>query len=456
MRKNMRLLEETKSLCPNCLRIIPAQIYTDGAKVYMKKSCPVHGLFRSLVWSDLELYRWASRFTRRVNPAKKRSTTVDKGCPYDCGLCPEHDQHTCLAIVEVTQRCNLHCPVCLSSSPKAGHDFEIEQIENMLRALLKCEGGPTPIQISGGEPTIRKDLAEIIQMARDLGFEFIEVDTNGIEIAKKPELSKELADAGLDGVYLQFDGLSDEIYASIRGRNLLAIKRKAIENVRRAGLSVVLAATIVKGVNDHQLWEIVKYAIEEKTLGVNFQSFAALGRFPQTLQKPVDRVTTPDIVRNIEFQSSGKLKITDFIPVPCPDIRCSTLTYLLIRDGKITPINRLVDVEGLMDYYAKLASFDEMLGAVKKILYDMWSCSAVPGKRRGKDIVSCFSPPDSELLEGRCFSIGCHSLQDVWNVDINRVKRCCIHELTAEGKLIPFCLYNITNQEGGTLYRPVH
>jgi len=449
----MQLLEETKSLCPNCLRTIPAQLYTDGDKVYMQKSCPIHGVFHSLVWSDLELYQWAFRFKRRVNPANKRATTIDKGCPYDCGLCPEHDQHTCLAIIEVTQRCNLHCPVCLSSSQKADHDLEIGQIESMLRALLKYEGGPTPIQISGGEPTVRKDLADVVQMARDLGFGFIEIDTNGIELAKRPELAKELADAGLDGVYLQFDGISNEIYASIRGRNLLAIKKKAIKNARRAGLSVVLAATIIKGVNDHQLWKIIKYAINEKALGVNFQSFAALGRFPSEFWNSIDRITTPDVAWNIELQSGGKLKTRDFIPLPCPDTRCATLAYLVIKDGKITPINRLVDVEGLMGYYAKLASFDEMLEAVEKMLYDMWSCSAVPGRRRDKDLISCFSPPDSKLLEGRCFSIGIHSLQDVWNIDLNRVKRCCIHELTTQGKLVPFCLYNITSQKGETLYR---
>jgi len=348
-----------------------------------------------------------------------------------------------LAILEVTQRCNLNCPVCLSSCPKTGHDPQIDQIENMLRALLKYEGGPTPIQISGGEPTVRKDLTEIVQLARDLGFEFIEVDTNGIELAKNPKLAKELADTGLNGIYLQFDGLSDEVYSAVRGQNLLATKEKAIKNSQKAGLSVVLAATIIKGVNDHQLWQIIKYAIKEKALGVNFQPFAALGRFPLELHDPLNRVTTPDIMRNIELQSGGKLATKDFLPVPCPDVRCSALTYLVIGKRTFTPISRLVNASDLMGYYAKLANFDEVLEGVKKTLYDMYSSSAVFGKRSGSNSVSYFSTIGLESLEGQCFSIGCHSLQDAWNININRVKRCCIHELTIEGKLVPFCLYKI-------------
>lgn len=440
---NMQLLEETKSLCPNCLRVIPAQIYTDGAKVYMQKRCPTHGKFQNLVWNDIELYRWIFQFERKGTPAKKLATTIDKGCPNDCGLCPEHEQHTCLAILEVTQRCNLHCPVCLSSSPKMGYDLQIDQIDSMLRALLKYEGGPTPIQISGGEPTVRKDLTEIVQLARDIGFEFIEVDTNGIELAQNPRLAKELADAGLNGIYLQFDGLSDEIYANIRGQNLLATKKKAVKNSQKAGLSVVLAATIIKGANDHQIWQIIRYAIKEKALGVNFQPFAALGRFPMEFHDPVNRITIPDIIRNIELQSDGKLTTTDFLPVPCPDVRCSALTYLVIQKGKITPINRLVSSKDLMGYYAKQANFDQVLEGVKKTLYDMYSCSAVFGNRSEDNSVSRISTLGSESLEGQCFSIGCHSLQDAWSMNMNRVKRCCIHELTVDGKLVPFCLYKI-------------
>jgi uncharacterized radical SAM superfamily Fe-S cluster-containing enzyme len=322
-------------------------------------------------------------------------------------------------------------------------DPNIEQIADALKKLLRYESQPTSLQLSGGEPTVRQDLADIIKIASEFGFTSIEINTNGIELAKKPKLAKELADAGLTGIYLQFDGLTADTQASIRGSylDLLPIKEKAIEKAKKAGLEVALAATIVKGINDNQLWEIIKYAIKKDTKGVNFQPFAALGRFPPKLLNPMDRVTVPDIVKGIEMQSGGQLTTEDFVSIPCPDNRCGVLTYTIIKNGKITPINRIVDVKKIVDYYAEPADFDKILKATSEILCGI-----------NKDNVPC-SPASIEALQGQYFSIGCHGLQDIWNIDLNRVKKCCIHELTIEGKLVPFCLFNITSQKGKTLYR---
>jgi hypothetical protein len=322
-------------------------------------------------------------------------------------------------------------------------DPNIEQIADALKKLLRYESQPTSLQLSGGEPTVRQDLADIINIASEFGFTSIEINTNGIELAKKPKLAKELADAGLTGIYLQFDGLTADIQASIRGSylDLLPIKEKAIEKAKKAGLEVALAATIVKGINDNQLWEIIKYAIKKDTKGVNFQPFAALGRFPPKLLNPMDRVTVPDIVKGIEMQSGGQLTTEDFVSIPCPDNRCGVLTYTIIKNGKITPINRIVDVNKIVDYYAEPADFDKVLKATSEILCGI-----------NKDNVPC-GPASIEALQGQYFSIGCHGLQDIWNIDLNRVKKCCIHELTIEGKLVPFCLFNITSQKGKTLYR---
>jgi len=439
----MQLLEETKSLCPSCMQIIPAGIHTDGANVFMQKKCPKHGTFQGLIWSDYQLYQRSFRFNRKITEPAEWATSVNKGCPYDCGLCPEHKQHTCLAILEITDKCNLNCPICLASSPRKSEDPKIEQIENALKRLLKYEGRSTSIQLSGGEPTVRQDLADIVNVARGIGFRSIEIDTNGIALAKKPELAKDLADAGLTGIYLQFDGLTADIQTPLRGSDidLLTLKEKAIEKAKKAGLEVALAATIVKGVNDNQLWEIIRYAIKKDTKGVNFQPFAALGRFPSDLMNPLDRVTIPDVVKGIERQSGGHLKTKDFISVPCPDNRCAVLTYTIIKKGKITPINRIVDIEEIVDYYAEPADFGEVLKAAGEILCGI-----------NKDNVSC-CPASMSLLGGQYFSIGCHGLQDIWNIDLNRIKKCCVHELTIEGKLVPFCLFNVTGQRGETLYR---
>ncbi len=439
----MQLLEETKSLCPTCMQIIPAGVYTDSVRVFMQKKCPKHGSFRGLIWSDYQIYQKSFRFNRKITEPAQRATSVNEGCPYDCGLCPEHKQHTCLAILEVTDKCNLNCSVCLASSPKISEDPKIEQIEDALKKLLRYEGQPTSLQLSGGEPTIRKDLADIVNAARSLGFKSIEIDTNGIELAKNPELAKELADAGLTGIYLQFDSVTADPPMRLRGfcTDPLSTKEKAIEKAKKAGLEVALAATIVKGVNEDQLWEIIRYGIKKDAKGVNFQPFAALGRYPRDLSNPLDKATIPDVVKGIETQSRGQLKIEDFIPVPCPDNRCAVLTYTIIKKGKIMPINRLVDIEKIVDYYAEPADFDKVLEETGKILCE--------SKR---DNVPC-CPASIPSLKGQYFSIGCHGLQDIWNIDLNRVEKCCVHELTIEGKLVPFCLFNVTNQKGETLYR---
>jgi uncharacterized radical SAM superfamily Fe-S cluster-containing enzyme len=439
----MQLLEETKSLCPSCMQVISAQIYTEADKVFMQKECPTHGFFKALLWNDYPLYQESFKFANRrvVTPVAECAAPVDKGCPYDCGLCPEHKQHTCLAIFEVTDRCNLNCSVCISSDPKTTEDPTMEQIRYALKELLRCEGGPTPIQFSGGEPTVRHDLADIICIAKDLGFEIIEIDTNGIELAKNPQLAKELADAGLTGIYLSFDGFTTEVYETLKDVDLLLFKEKAIDGAKKAGLEIALAPTIVKGVNDDQLWQIIEYAIKRDLKGVNFQPFAASGRFPQNMFNPMDRFTLPDAINGIVTQSGGQLKLEDFIFMPCQDNRCATLTYLIIKKDKIQPLNRMVETGKMLRHYADSAGFDEVLDTTKEML-----CETSTSKG------SCCSA-SLDMLQGQYFTIGCHGLQDIWTFDLNRIRKCCVHELTVEGTLVPFCLYSITNQNGENLYR---
>jgi uncharacterized radical SAM superfamily Fe-S cluster-containing enzyme len=186
-KQNMILLEETESLCPSCMQIVPAYINTDGSRVLMNKNCSEHGFFQGTIWSDYELYQRSFRFKRKPTKPEKLATSVKHGCPYDCGLCPEHIQHTCLAILDVTDKCNLNCSVCLSSCPKNTNDPKIDVIEDSLKRLLAYEGPSASIQLSGGEPTVREDLVEIMGMVRALGFKSIEIDSNGIELAKKPK-----------------------------------------------------------------------------------------------------------------------------------------------------------------------------------------------------------------------------------------------------------------------------
>lgn len=450
----MRLLEETQSLCPECMSLIPAKIITDGAKVYMEKACRDHGTFKALLWSNLSLYERALRFTRK-GKLPKFQTEVKRGCPYDCGLCPHHEQHTCLAIIEVTDACNLLCPVCLADS-KSSATWEptIDELRDSMKMLFWREGEHTAIQFSGGEPTLRKDLPDIIATAKDLGFKFIEIDTNGIELAKNPHLIKELAEAGLTGVYLQFDGLTPDVYFTIRGADLLKIKEKVVKRCIEEGLSVTLAMTVVKGVNDNQLWDVVRYAISRGTIGVNFQPFAALGRYPSSMFDPLDRVTVSDVQVGIEEQSNGVIKALDFVPIPCPDPRCSSLVYACYDDdGRIKVINRLADMEDLIDKYSLKDRFIDFNELLQSIACELCASDDFLKEYKPQQLGSQLKFLLEYLRPQGFFSIGCHFAQDIWTADIKRLKKCCVHELRRKGYLVPFCLFNATAVNGTKLYR---
>ncbi|MEM0049988.1 MAG: radical SAM protein [Candidatus Bathyarchaeia archaeon] len=454
----MEILSETKSLCPFCLNSIPARIVTDGKRVYMKKNCGEHGAIIALLWSDLNLYKRSLKFSRvGKKPNEVYIKETEKGCPFDCGLCPSHRQHTCLAIFEVTDGCNLLCPVCLADSQeKPSWNPSMWEIEEILKNLLRFEGRPTAIQFSGGEPTIRNDLVEIVGLARDLGFKLIEIDTNGIEIARNPTLAKDLADNEISGVYLQFDGLTPEVYRAIRGRDLIKIKEKAIENCRKAGLSVTLAVTLIRGINDSQVWDIIKYAIKRRVIGVNFQPFAALGRYPQGIFDPMNRVTISDVQMSVEEGSGGKIRSTDFIPVPCPDPRCSSLLYAYFKEGEdLYVLTKLVDIEDLINKYSltnRFVDFDDILKAIS----DELNLSREFARNlRPQSAGSSLRILLEYLRPEGFFSVGCHFAQDAWTVDLERLSKCCVHEIRENGRLIPFCLYNITSVNKKKLYRSI-
>jgi uncharacterized radical SAM superfamily Fe-S cluster-containing enzyme len=320
----------------------------------------------------------------------------------------------------------------------------MDEFKDALISLLAHEGRATPLQLSGGEPTIHPDLIDFIAEARRLSFKYVEINTNGIALAKRADLAKIYAEAGLNGIYLQFDGVSDDVYRCLRGADLLKIKEEAIYNAKKAGLNVVLAVTVVKGVNDHQLWEIVRYGLKKGVNGVNFQPFAMQGRYPNTQSNPLERVTNYDVARLIEEQSMGVIKADDFLPIPCADPRCQIMAYLAVGKKSVIPLNRLID--NMQEYYRSFTDSEQMESAIKEL------------KRTLNELCGCGSTTDTFCLplpepNARFFAVSSHAMMDVWNADVHRLEKCCIHELTPGGKLIPFCLYNYTSTEGITLYR---
>jgi 7,8-dihydro-6-hydroxymethylpterin dimethyltransferase len=306
---------QTISLCPFCFRRIPAQRIVKDRALYLRKSCPEHGAIEDvLLWKDepLSYRQWARPHADSSAPFAIPS---QNGCPYDCGLCSGHKQKTCTAIIEVTHRCNLGCPVCFAASEsRSESDPEINQIMQILE-MLRDRTRRCPIQLSGGEPTLRDDLPEIIARAKTMGFDPIQVNTNGIRLAQDADYARALSKAGASVLYLQFDGLKDSTYRRIRGADLLALKLQAVERCAELKLGLILVPTLVKNVNDGEIGAIIQFAKKWMPVvkGVHFQPMTYLGRYP-TSPSNEDRLLIPDILNAIEEQTAGELKFENFIP----------------------------------------------------------------------------------------------------------------------------------------------
>lgn len=322
------VLSQTESLCPHCLRRIPAQRIIENNAVYLQKRCPEHGIIAPvLLWNNLPIsFAGWNRGNLKANehphrkpnphpPPKRTETDGYTNCPFQCGLCSHHSQRTCSTILEISSQCNLRCPVCFADSPvRGGQAPDLNQIERMLQKTLDS-AGPCPIQFSGGEPTLREDLPQIVSMARSLGFDHVQINTNGIRLARDPEYVQALKEAGVTDFFLQFDGVTDEVYFRIRGTALLALKEKAIEICADLKLAVILVPTLMKGVNESQIGAIIQFAKKwiPTVKGVHFQPITFLGRYPDGPSNQ-DRFLIPEILDAIEKQTEGEIGVKNFIP----------------------------------------------------------------------------------------------------------------------------------------------
>lgn len=440
---------KTQSLCPVCLKRIDAQIYLQGNNYYLEKNCPSHGVFKTIVWKDsIPMEKWIIKKERAYikNPLSK----VQKGCPFDCGLCSEHRQHTCTALIEVTQNCNLHCSFCFAdSNPCKREDPTMEEIKHMYETVLKSSGACN-IQLSGGEPTIRDDLPSIIKMGKKLGFPFIQVNTNGIRIGEDEAFVKELKSAGLNSIFLQFDGTNDLIYKNIRGRELLQVKTKAIENCGKYGIGVILVPTLVPDVNVGNIGEIIYFALNHiyAVRGIHFQPVSYFGRVPK-VPKDTDRITLPELIAEIERQTGGKVKSESIEPSECENSLCSFHGSFLYRGN-----GELLNLTNNSGCCCSVKKAEEGSEKAKKFVSRNWSYRETD-ENEGESETGEISQWDKILdsINNNSFSISAMAFQDVWNVDLERVKDCCIHVVSPEYKMIPFCMYNITNIYGKSLYR---
>lgn len=443
--------EYTNSLCNECLKVIPTKIVFKDNKVYLLKHCSEHGEQLELLEHDIEYFKHKRDYDK-AGTVTKTQTEVKKGCPYDCGLCPNHDQHSCINLIEVTDKCNMCCNTCYASSGK-GKDKDFETIKKMIDFAAEAEGGRGEVlQVSGGEPTLHKDIIKIIEYAREK-FQYVMLNTNGIRIAEDKEFVKELSKfKGKFEIYLQFDSFDDNVYTKIRGRNLKELKLQAVENLKEYNIPITLVMTLERDLNDKEIGKIITYGIETSNVrGVNIQPVAYFGRKNGNIDRK-NRVTLTDTIRLIEEQTKKMIVKEDFMPLPCNVERVS-LTYLYKTKGGFLPITRANNIKKLLPYINNTFTFkiEDALTNGRDIIFGSCCNPLIFLKEFKKFVPKDFMNWDiekrSEYVSNNTFRITISSFLDRYNFDIKSMQKECVHIVTEDLKRIPFSSYNIIYRE---------
>ena len=426
MHDGMRQLESTTSLCPDCLQRVPGDYVTDGESVFLHRDCPDHGETTRNVWESLDHWEWADRFEPDAAFDPEGDFTID-------------NDHACLAVVEVTSDCNLSCSYCFASSGPGGTHKPFGEIEALFETILDS-GGPRPLQLSGGEPTVRDDLPDLVERAGEMGFEHVQVNTNGIALSERDGYAKRLAEAGVTAIYLQFDGLTAETYEAIREVDLADTKRAAVDACREAGLSVVLVPTVVPGVNDHEMGDIVRYALDNRDVveAVNFQPVAHFGRYEEN----EGRFSLDAAARRLAEGFDG-LDARDLMPVPCCSAYCQSATGLLPSDSGPVPVTRFLS-DDLFTNVSGMVDESDWMELIAK--------TPAGGEAACKSASCCGGdvslPAEADELLDRVLPVSLTGFMDADAADAERLDNCCISVPTEDGELVPFCGYNMTTDDG--------
>lgn len=444
--RNHIFLEFTRSLCSECRRLVDAQVLIRNRAVYLRKYCQKHGWQEALVSSDVDSYVNSYKYNKPGAIPLEFTTDVEHGCPLDCGLCPEHQQHTCIGIIEITTRCNLSCPTCFADAG-AGYELTLEQVESILDRLIETEGQPEVVQISGGEPTIHPQIFDILEATKKRSIRHVMLNTNGIRLAQDSDFVHRLAQYQ-PTIYLQFDSLIDDKYLVLRGREMVDVKQKALDNLAEEGLYAILVPTIVHDVNDAEIGAILRYGLEHPAvLGINYQPVTFTGRCLSHVD-PMHRTTLPDILHALEKQTQGLFRVNDFRPVPCPHPTCSACTYAFVHGDQVIPIPRLLNIDDYLDFVSN-RSVPDLSVELQSVLESLWSMAAVMGGEKTAHELTCVAcnsktplPADFKLTPEHFFMIQIHGFMDEHNFDVKRVMKCCVHELLPDGRAVPLCAYN--------------
>lgn len=441
---------ETSALCPVCMKTIKAEKIAEDDKVYIVKTCPEHGTWKVKIWNGVEHYKYLYEFAAVPKTPEKFAVPQIKDCPHDCGLCDKHLQHSCLNVIDVTNHCNLQCPICFATANTCGYDYhpDMETLRGMVKTVVDYVKSPRCIQLSGGEPTVRDDLPEIVKMAKEMGVEHVEVNTNAVRIAKDKEYLKKLKDAGVDDFYMQFDGTKDEIYMQTRGKALFELKEQAIANCAEVGIGITLVVTVVPGINLDHVGEIVKYAASKvpTVKGVHFQPVSYFGRYHKDPTDD-DRVTLPELAHAIEVQTKGMLKADNFIPTSCSNVHCDIKSLsIVLPDKSLFPLTTMALGPPKKD--------GNVADKTRTEISQLWRF--IENSMDGEDENRADDGSWRTFVDRaktHYLTVSAMAFQDVWTGEVERWERCCIHVVTLDGRLIPFCLFNTTSKDGESLYR---
>jgi len=428
--------------------VVPAKVVIEDALVYYLKRCRTHGVQKTLISDDLAYWRSQKDWLKPGDRPLRTQTRTEAGCPFDCGLCPDHEQHSCLAIVEINSACNLACPVCFADAEDMhGGHLPLATIERMLDALVESEGEPDLVQLSGGEPTLHPHFFEILDAVKRRPIRHVMINTNGVRIAQDEAFVTRLASyAPRLEVYLQFDSLDDEALVNLRGARLSRIRRAALEALEQVGLSTTLVAVVKRGVNDGEIAAIVEHALEWSCVrGVTFQPVQESGR-NEGFDAKANRMLLTQIRR--EVVKAGVFGAEDMIPLPCnPDQIC--IGYGL-RDGKnVTPITSLLPRELILRGPNTISY--EAYPALRQAVVDLLSLATTQCNTEEKlaGVLCCLPQAlvPQEMSYANSFRVVILQFLDRYNFDLGTVKRSCVHFVTPEGQIIPFDTYN-------SFYRP--
>ncbi len=447
-----RLYSHTLALCPECREKVPARIVERDSHIDLQKFCPAHGISEAVICSDVQWYQESRHYVKPGQTPLCRTVSEFHGCPESCGLCPEHQQHSCLPVIEITSRCNLNCPICLKNH---SHRFEmnVEEYAFVLDRLLDYEGIMPVINLSGGEPTIHPDIEQFLRLAAEKGIMQTTVSTNGIRLLQDEGLRKVFR-ATETIVALQFDGFQSETYHYLRGRDLAEKKQQLMRILEEEGINYSLVATLAEHVNDHEITAIVDFFFESHALSLMFQPAAFTGNASKLPAEGL-RVTIPDVVKEIE--KSQYVSKGDFNPLPCSHFSCFALAYyLFVAEGNFLSLKKFLGKEQYLDVIANrtLPGLDSSgYGMMKEKIYEFWSAADSSSSneqvlKRIRHVLQEMNSPD--FTPKKAFALGTesmkaifiHQLMDVFTLDFGRLMKCCNHYPQIDGRLIPMCAMN--------------